>query len=200
MAIASGSPLKADRNSKYIYMNAVATHNKTFDALKADFGYKNVMQAPKVVKVVVSSGVGSLKDKKKLELIVDRLAKITGQAPAPRGAKKSIANFKIRVGDVAGYQVTLRGARMQAFLDKLIHIVFPRVKDFRGLKASAIDEMGNISIGLKEHTVFPETSDEDAKDIFGVAVTIVTTAKNKKEAESFLRHIGLPLQKEESSK
>ncbi len=169
-------------------------HTKTFDALKGAFGYTNVMQAPRMMKIVVSTGVGSLKDKKKLELIVDRMTAITGQAPAVRGAKKSIANFKIRVGDVAGYQVTLRGARMQAFFDKLVHIVFPRVKDFRGIKPSSIDEMGNISIGLKEHTVFPETSDEDAKDIFGIAITIVTTAKNKKEAEAFLRYLGVPLQ------
>ncbi len=161
--------------------------------MKGEFGYKNVMQVPRVEKIIVTTGVGSLKDKKKLELIVDRLAKITGQAPAIRGAKKSIANFKLRVGDVAGYQVTLRGARMRSFLDKLIHIVFPRVKDFRGLRPTSIDEMGNISIGFREHTVFPETSDEDAKDVFGLAITIGTTAKNKKEAEAFLRHIGLPL-------
>jgi large subunit ribosomal protein L5 len=173
---------------------ATSTHTKTFDALKSEFGYTNMMQAPRVEKLIVSSGVGSLKDKKKIEVIIDRLAKITGQAPAPRGAKKSIANFKIRTGDIMGYQVTLRGPRMQAFLDKLIHIVLPRVKDFRGIKSSAIDEMGNISIGFKEHTVFPETSDEDSKDIFGLAVTIVTTAKNKKEAEAFLRYIGVPLQ------
>ena len=152
------------------------------------------MQTPKVSKIIVSTGVGSLKDKKKLELIIERLTRITGQAPAVRGAKKSIANFKSRVGDVAGYQVTLRGARMQSFLDKLIHIVLPRFKDFRGIKPSAIDEMGNISIGFKEHIAFPETSDEDTKDIFGLAVTIVTTAKSKKEAEAYLRHLGLPLQ------
>ncbi len=166
----------------------------TFEALKSELGYENVMQVPKVTKIVVSTGVGSQKDKKRLELIVDRLRKITGQAPAVRGAKKSIANFKIRVGDVAGYQVTLRGARMRAFLDKLVHIVFPRVKDFRGVRATSIDDMGNISIGFREHTVFPETSDEDAKDVFGLAITITTSAKNKKEAEAFLRHIGLPLQ------
>ncbi len=162
-------------------MNATkTTHSKTFDALAADFGYTNVMQTPKVSKIIVSTGVGSLKDKKKLELIIERLRRITGQAPAVRGAKKSIANFKSRVGDVAGYQVTLRGSRMQSFLDKLIHIVLPRFKDFRGIKPSAIDEMGNISIGFKEHVAFPETSDEDTKDIFGLAVTIVTTAKSKK--------------------
>ncbi len=174
---------------------ATITHTHTFAAMKDSMGYTNVMQAPRVTKIVVSTGVGGVRgDKKRLELIVDRLARITGQAPATRAAKKSIATFKVRQGDIVGYQVTLRGARMQAFLDKLIHIVFPRTKDFRGLKSSAIDEMGNMTIGIKEHTVFPETSDEDSKDIFGLAVTITTTAKNKKEAEGYLRHLGLPLQ------
>lgn len=174
----------------------------TFNALKSELGYRNVMQAPKVVKIVVSSGVGKVnKDKKRLELVVDRLSRITGQAPAPRAAKKAIANFKSRAGDVVGYQTTLRGARMQSFLSKLINIVLPRVKDFRGIKTSAIDEMGNISIGFKEHIVFPETSDEESKDIFGLAITITTTAKNKKEAEAFLRHLGMPLQeKQEEAK
>ena len=167
----------------------------TFAALKGDLGYTNVMQAPRVTKIIVGTGVGAIKDKKRLEMIAGRIATITGQAPAQRGAKKSIANFKIRTGDPAGYQVTLRGARATAFLDKLIHVVFPRVKDFRGLKATAIDEMGNMSIGFREHIVFPETSDEDARDVFGLSVTIVTSAKNKKDAEAFLRHIGLPLQK-----
>ena len=167
---------------------------KTFTALKSQFGYTSPMQAPKVLKIVVSTGVGSLKDKKKTELIVDRLARITGQAPAPRAAKKSIATFKIRTGDIVCYQLTLRGNRMQSFLDKLVHIVLPRTKDFRGIKRSTIDEMGNITLGIREHIVFPETSDEDSKDIFGLAVTITTTAKNRTEAESFLRHIGLPLQ------
>ncbi len=165
----------------------------TFDAMKGDFNYTSAMQAPRVQKIVISTGVGSVHDKKKRELILDRLTKLAGQAPAPRSTTKSIANFKTRRGDLAGYMVTLRGARMQSFLDKLIHIVFPRVRDFRGLNAKAIDEMGNITIGLKEHTVFPETADEEAKDIFGLAVTITTTAKNKKEAEAFLRHIGIPL-------
>ena len=178
-------------------MNATLTkQKKTYETLKGDLGYTNVMQAPKIQKITVSVGVGKVnKDKKRLDLIINRLSRITGQAPAPRGAKKAIANFKSRTGDIVGYQVTLRGARMQSFLDKLIHIVLPRVKDFRGIKASSIDEMGNISIGLREHTVFPETSDEDAKDVFGLALTITTSAQNKKEAEAFLRHTGLPLQK-----
>ncbi len=166
---------------------------EAFGALKGDFGYRSAMQAPRIEKVVVSVGVGSIKDEKRRDFIAGRLARITGQAPAIRSAKKSIATFKIRAGDPAGFQVTLRGARMNAFLDKLIHIVLPRVKDFRGLKPSAADEMGNYTIGIKEHTVFPETADEDSRDVFGFAVTIVTTAKSAKEAESFLRHLGLPL-------
>ena len=165
-----------------------------YETMKEEFGYESTMQTPRVQKIVVSIGVGKVnKDKKRLELIVDRLSRITGQAPAPRGAKKAIANFKSRTGDIVGYQVTLRGARANDFLQKLIHIVFPRTKDFRGIDPKAIDEMGNITMGIKEHIVFPETADEESKDIFGLAVTITTTAKNKKEAESFLRHIGLPL-------
>src|SRR3989344_3097271 len=162
----------------------LAKTSNTFDALKGEFGYKNIMQAPRVVKIVVSTGTGSAKDQKRRDLIADRVARLTGQAPAARAAKKSIANFKSRRGDIVGYQVTIRGARAQAFLDKFIHIVLPRTKDFRGIKPSAVDEMGNITIGIKEHIVFPETADEDSKDIFGIAITIVTTAKNKISFES----------------
>lgn len=171
---------------------------KTYEALKGELGFKNVMQTPRVTKLIVSTGVGSGKDQKRRDFIVGRLATITGQAPAPRSAKKSVATFKIRQGDVVGYQITLRGARGKAFLDKLIHIVLPRVKDFRGISPKSIDEMGNITIGIKEHTVFPETADEDAKDVFGLAVTIGTTAKNKKDAEAFLRYIGVPLKGKET--
>jgi large subunit ribosomal protein L5 len=167
-----------------------------FKAMKEEFKYTSAMQAPRVTKVIVSSGVGSISDKKKRELILDRLTKIAGQAPAKKSTRKSISQFKTRVGDLAGYMATLRGARMNSFLDKLINIVFPRVRDFRGLSAKAIDDMGNITIGFKEHSVFPETADEEAKDLFGLAVTITTTAKTKKEAEAFLRHLGLPLKAE----
>ncbi len=166
---------------------------KAYEALMPMFAYKNKLQAPRLMKVVVATGTGKIKDKKKIEVIENRLARITGQKAAPRGAKKSIASFKVRQGDVIGYQVTLRGARMYDFLDKLIHISLPRTRDFRGLDAKAIDTLGNMTIGIKEHTIFPETADEDLKDVFGLAATIVTTAKNKKEAEAFLRHIGVPL-------
>lgn len=168
---------------------------KTHDALKAEFAYKSKMQTPRLVKVVISTGVGKFnKDKNKIQVIEDRLAKITGQKAAPRGAKKSIATFKVRQGDVVGYQVTLRGARMFDFVDKLIHIALPRTRDFRGLNAKAIDSLGNMTIGIKENTIFPESSDEDLKDVFGIAITVVSTAKNKKEAEAFFRHLGFPLQ------
>lgn len=173
-------------------MNTI--QKQTFEALKTDLGLTNVMEAPKVSKVVVSCGVGAIKDPKRRDFIEERLARITGQHPSKRGAKKSIANFKSRTGDTVGFQITMRGRRMEAFLNKLIHIVLPRVKDFRGIKSSSVDEMGNITIGFREHTVFPETADEDSKDVFGLAITIGTTAKNKKEAERFLRYLNLPLQ------
>ncbi|MCX6787767.1 MAG: 50S ribosomal protein L5 [Candidatus Kaiserbacteria bacterium] len=162
-------------------------------ALAETFGYTSTMQGPRIQKIVVSSGVGKKRDKKQLEIIQDRLAKITGQKAAPRAARLSIASFKVREGDTVGLQVTLRGARMYDFLDKLIHIALPRTRDFRGLKASAIDDMGNFTIGIKENTIFPETSDEDLKDVFGFAITIVTTAKSPEEAEAFFRHLGMPL-------
>jgi len=168
--------------------------NTLFDSIKERFSYTNKMQSPKIVKVVVSTAVGSISDKNKKELIANRVALITGQKPAEKKAKKSIATFKVREGDLSGYQVTLRGARMYTFLDKLIHIALPRTRDFRGLQLSSFDEMGNFTIGIKEHTVFPETADEDLKDVFGFAITIVTTAKTKEEAEALLRGIGMPLQ------
>jgi len=158
------------------------------------------MQGPRIQKVIVSSGVGKKRDKKQIELIQERLARITGQKPSPRPARLSIASFKVREGDTVGLQVTMRGTRMYDFLDKLIHIALPRTRDFRGLSPKAIDDMGNLTIGIKEHTIFPETSDEDLKDVFGFAITIVTTAKGKAEAEAFFRHIGMPLIADSSKK
>lgn len=169
-------------------------------ALGETFGYKNVHEAATVSKVVVSVGIGRIEDKQKIALIEDRLAKITGQKPSPRPAKQSIASFKLREGDIIGYQVTLRGARMIHFLDKLIHIALPQTRDFRGLKVTAIDEMSNYTLGIKDHTIFPETADEELKDVFGMSITFVTTANSKEEAEALLRHIGLPLKKAEEAK
>ena len=158
-------------------------------------GYKNPMQMPKILKVVISTGVGSFKDKSKFKVVEDRLARITGQKAAPRGAKISIATFKSRQGDIIGYQVTLRGKRMFDFLDRLVHIALPRTKDFRGISPDAADEMGNYTLGIKEHTIFPETADEELKDVFGLAITLVTTAKSKSEVIALLTHLGFPFRK-----
>ena len=134
-------------------------------------GYKNPMQTPKILKVVISTGVGSFKDKTKNKIVEDRLARITGQ------------------------QATLRGERMYDFLDKLVHISLPRTKDFRGISPTSADEMGNYTLGIKEHTIFPETADEELKDVFGFAITIVTSAKSKSEVVDLLSHLGFPFKK-----
>lgn len=167
----------------------------SFKALKEKLGLKNPMQAPRLVKVVIGSGFGSVKDKKKVELIADRLAKITGQKPALRTAKKSVASYKTRQGDPIAYQITLRGKRMTDFLDRLINIALPRTKDFRGLSKLSVDAMGNYTLGVKEHTIFAETADEDLKDVFGVGITIVTTSKDKNATLAFLEYLGFPFKK-----
>jgi len=179
-------------------MESTKEKQKTvYKALKEKFGYTNPMSVPRIEKVVISSGTGRRvrTDHKFNDLVEDRLAKITGQKPTPRGAKKSIANFKVREGDTIGESVTLRGSRMYAFLDKLFGIAIPRMRDFRGLLEKSIDEMGNFTMGISEHTIFPETADEDLKDVFGMSITIVTTAKNKAEATAFLKHMGVPFKK-----
>lgn len=170
---------------------------KAFNTLKGKYGYKNVMAAPHLVKVVVASGTGSglKRDKDRNEFVMGRLAKITGQKPATRGAKKSVASFKVRQGDPIGVMVTLRGARMYGFLDKLIDVAIPRTKDFRGIDRKAIDNIGNMTMSIREHTIFPETGDEELKDVFGLAITIVTTAKDKKEATEFFELLGIPFKK-----
>ncbi len=175
-------------------------NKNSFKGMKEKFGWKNPMQGTRLTKVVLSTGIGSVKDKKKVELISDRLAKITGQKPALRGAKKSIATFKVRTGDPVGYQITLRGKRMCDFVDRLVHIALPRTKDFRGISRTAVDEMGNYTLGIKEHTIFAETSDEDLKDVFGMGLTVVTTSNNKEETLAFLEYLGFPLKKAEVKK
>tara|TARA_Y100001958_G_C21228427_1_gene553930 strand:+ start:174 stop:713 length:540 start_codon:yes stop_codon:yes gene_type:complete len=170
---------------------------QTFEVLKEKLSLSNIMQTPKVEKVVVSVGIGSVKDKNKLALIENRLMKITGQKPRKNPAKKSIAAFKLREGDLVGYQVTLRGDRMRSFIDKLVHIALPRTKDFRGIETKGFDNMGNYTLGIKEHTIFPETSDEDVRDIFGMSVTFVTTADTKEKAKMLLDYLGMPFKKEE---
>ncbi len=166
-------------------------------SLKDSFGYKNVMQSPKILKVVLSSTTGSIKDPKKKDLIGDRLGKIAGQKATPTAAKKSVASFKVRQGDPVGWQVTLRGERMWSFLEKLINVALPRTRDFRGIDTKSIDALGNYTLGVKEHTVFPETADEEIKDVFGFAINIVTSTKNKEETKALLEHLGFLFKKKE---
>lgn len=168
---------------------------EAYNVLKSKMGYVNPMQSPRLQKVVVSVGVGSFKDKKKFAIVEDRLAKITGQKAVARGAKKSVASFKSRQGDIIGFQVTLRGSRLFGFLDKLLNVALPRTRDFRGIPSSAIDKMGNLTLGVREHTIFPEASDEDIRDVFGMAITVVTSAKDKDEAHAFLEYLGFPFAK-----
>ena len=167
-----------------------------FDILKADFGYKNPMQAPKIEKVIVSSGVGSLKDKKKLDVVEDRLAKITGQKPVRKGAKISIATFKVREGDILGMQVTLRGQKMYDFLDRLVNIALPRTKDFRGISGTGVDEMGNYTLGIRDQLIFPEIDYARVEKLKGMNITIVTTAKDDNQARALLRHFGMPFRQD----
>jgi large subunit ribosomal protein L5 len=169
----------------------------SFETMKKDFGYKNPLSAPRLVKVVVSVGTGKgIKGNKNFnDHVSDRIAKITGQKPAIRKAKKAVASFKTRQGDPIGVVVTLRSKRMYDFLDKLLKVAFPRTKDFRGVNISGVDQLGNMSLGIKEHTIFPEIRDEELKDVFSLGVSIVTTAKSKKEAEEFFKIIGMPFTK-----
>lgn len=167
----------------------------SYKVLKEELGVKNVMALPRITKVVINSGTGKAKDKKRNELVADRLAKITGQKPSPRGAKQSIATFKLRQGEVIGMTTTLRGKRMYGFLDKLINVAFPRTRDFKGFDEKGVDQLGNMTIGLRENIIFPETADEEIKDVFGLAITIVTTAKDRKSALAFFKAIGFPFKK-----
>ncbi len=182
------------------YKTVEELNKESYKALKEKLGLKNPMQAPRLSKIIITSGFGSIKDNRKIELIKDRLMKITGQKPALRVTKKAIASFKTRTGDPIAYQITLRGKRMFDFMDRLIHISLPRTKDFRGLSRTAVDDMGNYTLGIKEHTIFAETSDEDLKDVFGLGVTMVVTSNDKKNTLAFLEYLGMPLKKEGASK
>lgn len=172
--------------------------NTAYADLKDALSLRNVMMTPKLKKIVISSGTGkkSRVDRHYNDLVADRLKKITGQKPATRPARLSIAGFKIRTGDPIGQMVTLRGERMRSFFDKLIHVALPRTKDFRGISKTAVDGMGNLTLGLKEHTVFPETSEEELKDVFGLSITLVTSLSNKEDAIKYFEYLGVPFKKE----
>jgi large subunit ribosomal protein L5 len=169
----------------------------SFEKMSKEFGYTNVMAAPRLTKVTVSVATGSSmkKDRKFNDLVVNRLAVITGQKPTIRKAKTSVASFKTREGDPIGVAVTLRGDRMFGFLDKVLNVSLPRTKDFRGLNRTSVDDIGNMTFGIKEHTIFPEIHDEELKDVFGMAITMVTTAKTKEEATAFFELLNIPFKK-----
>jgi large subunit ribosomal protein L5 len=173
--------------------------NEAVPALKKAFNYKNVMQIPRIQKVVVNIGVGeALDNAKALEYAVADLATVTGQRPIQTKARVSIANFKLREGRIIGTKVTLRGPRMWAFLDRLINITLPRVRDFRGVSANAFDGRGNYTLGLKDQLVFPEIEYDKIDKLRGMEVTIVTTAQNDDEARSLLQLLGMPFSKKEA--
>lgn len=164
--------------------------------LKDEFQYNTPMQIPKVEKVIVSAGVGeSIQNKKLLDAAVDELGLITGQKPVKTKARKSIANFKLRAGMEIGAKVTLRGNYMWEFLDRLINIALPRVKDFRGVNPNAFDGRGNYALGITEQIIFPEIDYDKIERVSGLNVAIVTTADTDKEARSLLAHLGMPFRK-----
>jgi len=162
--------------------------------MKQKFGYKNDLAVPKIKKTVVNVGIGSFsKDEKTQEEIAKDLSLITGQKPLVTLAKKSISVFKTREGMPVGLKITLRGKRMYDFIERLINVVLPRTRDFRGLSVKSIDEGGNLTIGIKEHIIFPEISQEDLKRIFGLEITITTNAQNKEKALELFKLMGFPI-------
>ena len=162
-------------------------------AMKEQFGYTNEMQIPKIDKIVVNMGIGeAVADSKKAAAAMKDLAKITGQKPAPTKARLSVATFKLREGMTIGAKVTLRKERMYEFLDRLITIALPRVKDFRGLKPTSFDGRGNYALGLKEHIVFPEINYDQIDQMWGMDIVVCTTAKTDDEARALLKEFQFP--------
>ncbi|MBU1356178.1 MAG: 50S ribosomal protein L5 [Candidatus Edwardsbacteria bacterium] len=164
-------------------------------ALVKKFGYKSVMQAPHLEKMVVNMGLGEgTQDPKLVEAAAKDLGTITGQKPSIRKAKKSIATFKLRAGVPIGAMVTLRGNMMYEFLDRLVNVAIPRIRDFRGVPTRSFDGRGNYTLGVKEQIIFPEINYDKVVKIFGMDITIVTTAKTDEEAKELLRLMGMPFQ------
>ncbi len=170
--------------------------DKVIPALTEEFGYKNVMQVPKLEKIVLSRGVGAaVADKKLIDHAVDELTKITGQKAVATISKKDVASFKLRKGMPIGAKVTLRGEQMYEFLDRLVTSALPRVRDFNGIKATGFDGRGNYNLGVTEQIIFPEIDIDKINKINGMDITFVTTANTDKEAKSLLTELGLPFKK-----
>ena len=171
--------------------------NEVVPALQKAFNYRNVMEVPRIQKVVVNIGLGeAMGNPKALEAAVADLTTVTGQKPVLNKARKSIANFKLREGVVIGTKVTLRGNRMWAFLDRLMNIALPRVRDFRGVSPDAFDGRGNYTLGLRDQLIFPEIEYDKIDKLRGMEITIVTTAGNDEHSREMLRYLGMPFRKE----
>src|SRR6266853_2294122 len=166
---------------------------KIVPELKAKLELKNTMQVPRILKITVNMGVGeAVADKKVMDAATADMAKITGQKPAVTKAKKSVATFKVRDGQAIGCKVTLRGDRMYEFLDRLVSIAIPRIRDFRGVSTRSFDGRGNYSLGVREQLIFPEINYDDIQQVRGLDVTITTSAENDEHALALLRALGLP--------
>ena len=169
--------------------------NEAVPALKQKFGYKNPMEVPKLSKVIINMGLGDCKDNSKaLEAAVAELTQISGQKPLVTKAKKSVANFKVREGQNVGAKVTLRGDRMEEFMDKLVSVALPRVRDFRGVSAKAFDGRGNYALGIREQLLFPEIEYDKVEKIRGMEIIFVTTAKTDEECKELLSALGMPFE------
>ena len=171
-------------------------NNKVISNLKEEFGYKNVMQVPKLKKIVISKGVGAaVSDKKLIDYAVEEITNISGQKAIATISKKDVATFKLRKGMPIGVKVTLRGEKMYEFLDRLVTSALPRVRDFNGIKATGFDGRGNYSLGVLEQIIFPEINIDKVNKISGMDITFVTSADTDKEAKSLLTELGLPFKK-----
>lgn len=163
-------------------------------AMEKKFGYKNVMAVPRLEKAVINVGVGKfLKESDKLDEVIAGITEITGQKPIKTKARKAISGFKIRQGLEVGVKVTLRGKRMWQFIERLINTALPRTRDFQGIEGKAIDEKGNLNIGIREHMIFPEISAEKVKNIFSFQISVVSSAKNREEGKELYKLLGFPI-------
>tara|TARA_B110000967_G_scaffold27124_1_gene24897 strand:+ start:137 stop:688 length:552 start_codon:yes stop_codon:yes gene_type:complete len=171
-------------------------NDRIVSALTEEFGYKNIMQVPNLEKIVLSRGVGAaVSDKKLIDYALDELTTITGQKAVSTISKKDVASFKLRKGMPIGAKVTLRGERMYEFLDRLVTVALPRVRDFQGIKATGFDGRGNYNLGITEQIIFPEIDIDKVNKINGMDITFVTSANTDKEAKSLLNELGLPFKK-----
>ena len=170
--------------------------NEAIPALKKEFGYTNPMQVPRIEKVVLNVGLGeAVSNAKLIEVVCNEIGAITGQKPVVTKARKSIASFKLRQGMPIGVTVTLRRDRMYEFLDRLMNIAVPRVRDFRGVSSKAFDGKGNYTLGIKEHIIFPEIAIDKIEKVYGMNICVVTSARTDDEARSLLKYLGMPFKK-----